>query len=97
MYYFPLIRANRAISACLIYPNHPIASIAASEVISVLVPIFNSRNYAIVLGLFLSFLHSPEFFDFYLDYYEKKELTYFQFELCTSLLFILAYSLKFIG
>ena len=42
MYLVPLIRANRAIAASLIFPENPLPAIAASEVISVIGPILKS-------------------------------------------------------
>ena len=34
----PLIRTTRAISVCTLFPNHPIISIATSEIVSYTVP-----------------------------------------------------------
>ena len=38
---YPLIRANRALISVLIYPEHPVQAIAASEIVSVFGPFLN--------------------------------------------------------
>ena len=88
---------NRAISLCLINPEHPIQSIAISEFASVILPIFNPKVYTKIIGLMYSFIYAPTYFNEYLTYHESKNLLYFQAELITSLLFILTLFLQHIN
>ena len=43
MYLVPLVRANRAIAASLIYPSHPIQAVIISETISILAPLLDPQ------------------------------------------------------
>ena len=49
MYLVPLIRANRAIAASLIFPENPLPAIAVSEVISVIGPILKPDLFPRIL------------------------------------------------
>lgn len=89
MQLIPIIRMNRAISACLINPEHPITSIAISEVASVVLPMLNPKIYTKIIGLIVSFIYAPSYVDKYLYYYQSNNILYYQAEICTSLLFIL--------
>ena len=60
----PLIRTTRAVSACTLFPNHPVIAIATSEVISYTIPfISNSPLYA---------FNNMILFMFYIVYYNES-------------------------
>ena len=84
----PYIRSSRAISACLIYPEHPVYAIAISECISVLGPMLNPQIFAKVIGAIYALMFNPSFASYYLKYYNKINTIYNQAEMCSLLLFI---------
>ena len=67
MLLIPLIRASRSISACLIYPEHPVQAIAISEFVSVLGPLLNQDLYSVILGSIMAVAYNPRFAYFYLE------------------------------
>ena len=88
MYLTPIIRTNRAISACLIYPSQPIQAIAISEIASFLIPIFNPKLYPRIFGTIIAIMYQPN----YAYYYIKK---YNEAEICSLLLFILIMGIEY--
>ena len=88
----PLVRTTRAISACTLFPNHPIIAIATSEVISYTIPfISNSPLYA---------FNNMILFMFYMVYYNEsandiinkfliKDFNYYLIEFITISIFFL--------
>ena len=88
MLLIPLIRASRSISACLIYPEHPVQAIAISEFVSVLGPLLNQDLYSVILGSIMAVAYNPRFAYFYLENFYNLNTIYNQAEICTSLLFI---------
>lgn len=88
MLLIPLIRASRSISACLIYPEHPVQAIAISEVISVIGPLLNPDLYPIILGSIMATMYNPRFAHYYVKKYHDINTIHNQAEICTSLLFI---------
>lgn len=60
----PLIRTTRAVSACTLFPNHPVIAIAASEVISYTIPFINNSPLHAFNDMLL--------FIFYIVYYNKS-------------------------
>lgn len=85
----PLIRTNRAVAACLIYPQHPLAAIAISETVSCIGPIFNPKMFSKIIALTIVMLYAPRFTNFYIQKYSQITLQYQQAEICCLLLFII--------
>ena len=96
MYLIPIVRANRAIAASLLFPQHPLQAIATTEVISVFGPFLNPNMYSKIMGLTLAIMYNPNFFRFYIENYQKTQTYYYQAEICSSLLFILILTLEYI-
>ena len=84
----PLIRANRAIAASLIYPQHPVQAIAISEIISLVGPILNPKLLPRILGTTLALMYSPYFAYYFLKKYNEVNTIYHQAEICCLLLFV---------
>jgi len=95
MYYLPIIRVNRAITATLLYPQHPIQAIAASEIISVFGPFLNPDIYTHIMVLTISIMYYPNFSHFFITNYKKNRNIYYQAEICTSLLFNLTFLITY--
>ena len=66
MYLVPLIRANRAIAASLIFPENPLPAIAVSEVISVIGPILKPDLFPRILGTIMAMIYQPYFANYYI-------------------------------
>tara|TARA_B100000674_G_scaffold464308_1_gene446163 strand:- start:50 stop:343 length:294 start_codon:yes stop_codon:yes gene_type:complete len=96
MYLPALIRANRAIAATLIYSEHPIQAIAASEIASVLIPLFNPDLFPKILSTTIAIMYNPLFADYLIKAYHKEYNNYNQAEICCLLLFILTLSINYI-
>lgn len=96
MYLIPLIRANRAIAASLLYPQHPLQAIAATEIISVFGPLLNPKMYTKIVALTIAMMYNPNFSHFFIQNYQKTQNYYYQAEICTSLLFILTLAVQYI-
>ena len=88
MLLIPLIRSSRAISACLIYPEHPVQAIAISEVISVIGPMLNPELLPKIIGTMYAIMFDPRFAYYYIKTYHDINTIYNQAEICTALLFI---------
>jgi hypothetical protein len=95
MYLVPLIRANRAIAASLIFPENPLSAIAASEVISVIGPILNPDLFPRILGTIMAMLYSPNYGDYLLKSYNEEYTKHNQAEICSLLLFVVVLSLDY--
>ena len=95
MFLIPLVRLNRAITSCYILPLEPIKSIALSELISVLIPLFDNRIFAKMFGHIKAILYSPNFTLQFIKSYEKSEIYYYNSELiflfCINLFLIYEY------
>lgn len=96
MYLIPLVRTNRAIAASLIYPQHPLQAIAATEIVSVFGPFLNKTMYTKIIGLTIAIIYNPKFSYFLLENFEKTQNYYYQAEICSSLLFILTLLVQYI-
>lgn len=96
MYLIPLVRTNRAIAASLLYPQHPLQAIAASEIISVFGPVLNPKLCSKIVALTIAMMYNPNFSHFFIKNYQKTQNYYYQAEICTSLLFILTLTLQYI-
>tara|TARA_B100000902_G_scaffold397269_1_gene460502 strand:- start:10486 stop:10779 length:294 start_codon:yes stop_codon:yes gene_type:complete len=88
MFLIPLIRSTRAISASLIYPEHPVHAIAISEIVSVIGPILNPQLLPKILGTMYAIILNPTFAYYYLQKYNDINNMHNQAEICTGLLFI---------
>ena len=88
MLLIPLIRSSRAVSACLICPEHPIQAIAVSEFASVIGPMLNPQILTKVIGTIYALAFNPSFAHYYIKTYHDINTIYKQAEICTSLLFI---------
>lgn len=96
MILIPYIRAGRAISSCLIYPENPVLAVSISEIISVSVPLLNPNVYNKLVGILLSMAYAPGYASFYLKWYSKTEKLYYISELIFLLLFCsFSYSLNY--
>ena len=91
----PVIRANRAIAASLIYPQHPVQAIAISEIISLVGPLLNPKLFPIIFGTMLAVVYSPYFAYFYLKKYTQVNTIYHQAEICCLLLFIVTIGIDY--
>ena len=90
----PLVRTTRVVSACTLFPNHPIIAIATSEVISYTIPfISNSPLYA---------FNNMILFMFYMVYYNEsandvinkfliKDFNYYLIEFITISIYLFLY------
>lgn len=96
MYLPSLIRANRAISACLMFPEHQIHAIAASEIASVLIPLFNPNLFPKIFTTTIAIMYNPLFADYLIKGYHKEYNNNNQAEICFLLLFILISSFNYI-
>lgn len=96
MYLIPLVRANRAIATCLLYPQHPVQAIAASEIISVFGPLLDNKMYTKIIALTIAMMYNPNFSKFFIQNYQKTQNYYYQAEICSSLLFILTLAVQYI-
>ena len=93
MFLIPYIRTSRAVSSCLLFPNHPIEAIATSEIISYIGP-FLKKNYNysdIVLFMFYYFYYNEDAKNL-INTIKNKNLQYYQAEACLLSIF-LCYSL----
>ena len=90
----PLIRTTRAVSACTLYPNHPIIAIATSEFISYTLPfINNSPLYAfndIILFIFYIF-YNNEAANEIINKFLIKDFKYYLTEFITISIYIFLY------
>ena len=93
----PLIRSNRAIAACLIYPSHPIQAIAISELSSVIIPILNPKLFPRILGTTIAIMYQPYFAHYYIKSYHKLNNMHNEAEICTLLLFVLVMGFQYIN
>ena len=91
---YPLIRINRAIASCIIYPDHPIKAIAISEIVSVVGPLLNPKNYLRILSFLLTVSNNPHFAGHIFEIYNKPFIKYNQAEIILLLIFILTIYLK---
>ena len=96
MYLVPLIRANRAIAASLIYPEHPIQAIAISELSSVIIPILNPDLFPRILGTIIAAMYQPYFAHYYIKKYYKLNNIHNEAEIFILLLFILLLGFQYI-
>ena len=81
MFLIPYIRTSRAVTSCLLFPNHPIEAIVASEIISYIGPfIKKTYNYSdIILFVYYYFYYNDEAKNLINDI-KNKNLQYYQIE-----------------
>lgn len=91
MYLIPIVRINRAVAATLLYPEHPIQAIAASETFSVFGPFINPNMYTKIMALTLCMMYYPNFSHLFIQNHQKNQNVYYQSEICISLLFIITF------
>ena len=89
MYLTPLIRSSRAISACLIYPQHPVTAIAISETISVLGPLLQPDQYSKIIATIMAIIYAPSYAYYYIKASNQVVTIYNKAEITSLLLFIL--------
>ena len=85
MYLQASVRVSRMIAAASLVPDHPLNSIAAAEIASVVLPCLNFRKCVSYCILFVMY---PYFASGVIKKYEDKNETYYQGELCTICLFL---------
>ncbi len=90
MYLIPLIRLNRAVSCCLLFPEYPIQSIATSEIISYIGPFINYPPFDInLIGFTIYFIYDNSYAKEIIKIYKDKNKVLYQIELMLLFLFIL--------
>ena len=89
MLLIPLIRYGRAISACLIYPEHPVQAIAVIEIVSVIGPLLNPKLLPKIIGSIYAIMYNPSFAIYFIKIYHDVNTIYNQAEVCSTLLFII--------
>lgn len=92
MYLIPLVRINRAVSCCLLFPHHPFEALASTEIISYIGPFINYPPFNVNLICFTIYLlydrsYTNEIIKLYLD----KNLFLYQLEYVLLSLFILLF------
>ena len=87
MYLIPLVRTNRAIAASLIYPENPVLAVAASEIVSVIVPLLNPKKYSKIMAHIIALIYNPNFASSILESYQNSDIIYYKSEICFLLLF----------
>ena len=87
MYLIPLVRTNRALAASLMYPENPILAVAASEIVSVIVPLLNPKKYSKMMAHIIALLYNPNFASLILESYQNSDIIYYRSEICLLLLF----------
>ena len=80
-----LIRINRAIVSTVLLPEHPIKSIAISEIVSVVEPLLNFKEFFVYT---IAIIYRPECTSMILEIYKKNKLVYREAEICGLLLFL---------
>lgn len=98
MYLIPIIRCSRAITACTLFPSHPIEAITTSEIISYTYPFITNSymSYDILLFMFYYF-YDNEYSLQLIREYKEKDILYYQTEICGLLLYLLNYSLNYLN
>lgn len=84
-----LLRMNRAMILTTLVPDHKIAAVAGSEILSVLGPYINPKTSQDALGFAFAILYTSDFTSYFLDLYTKKNLIYLQTEIFVTLVFII--------
>jgi len=87
MYLIPLVRTNRALAASLIYPDNPMLAVAASEIISVMVPLLNPKKYSKLIAHIIAFMYNPNYASSIIKSYQEQDMLYYKSEICFLLLF----------
>ncbi len=87
IYLLPLLRINRALTACYLMPDNLIEAITISESISVITPYLNIKSYSKIITMCIAMLYEPRYLHFYLKWYDQSEKKYYQPELMLLLLF----------
>ncbi len=95
MYLVPLIRANRAIAASLIFPENPLPAIAVSEVISVVGPILKPDLFPRILGTIMAMMYQPYYANYYIKKYHELNNIHNKAEICCLLLFVVVLGLDY--
>ena len=92
MYIIPLIRTQRAIAACSIYPQHPLQAIAISEILSLTLPfIKNSTFNTDILVFMFYFFYSNEHALHLIEQYKQKDILFYKYENISLFIYLLAY------
>ena len=91
-----LIRTNRAISACLLFPENPIKAIAISETISVISPLLDPYLLSRILGALFAIIYQPHFAYYYIKKYHEICTINNQAEICCLLLFVTTLGIQYL-
>ena len=84
-----ILRMNRAIILTTLFPEHQVAAIASSEILSLLGPYINPKTSSNALGLAFAILYTPDFTSYFLDLYTKKNLMNLYIEIFFTFLLII--------
>ena len=88
MYLIPYIRTSRAITSCLLFPQHPIQAIAASELISYTVPFITYPSFILnIIGFTFYLFNDPKYTKYLIEIYKNKNILYYKAEFFSILLF----------
>ena len=79
LHLIPLIRTTRAISACTLFPNHPIIAIATSEVISYTIPFINNSSLYAFNNMILFMFYMVYYYELANDVINKFSTKYFNY------------------
>ena len=94
MYLIPLIRTNRAISACILMPDYPIQAIAASEIVSYICPFIKYPPFDLnIIGFSIYLIYEPEYAHEIMQKYKELDIIYYKLECLLLLIFIANYML----
>ena len=90
MYLIPLIRTGRAITSCLLFPEHPIEAIATSEIISYTIPFINHYPFDLnIIGFTFYLIYDPIYARNLIQFFKNKNILYYNIELILIILFLL--------
>ena len=92
MYIIPAIRTTRVLCACTLLPNNPLIAIASSEIISVVCPFIKNSTFKtdIIVFMFYFFYNNDHALKL-IEKYKNKDIIYYNYELLSSLIFLLFY------
>ena len=97
MYLIPLIRASRIVVACSFFPEHPLISVASTEIISYAVPIINNSSIKnasnnLILFLFYFYLYNDSAVQT-INKYKNKYIINYKLELILIWVFLFNYGM----
>jgi hypothetical protein len=90
MYLIPLVRATRAITMSILFPECPLEAIGASEIISYISPFINYPPIDLnIIGFTLYLIYDPIYARELMQIYKNKNILSYKIELLLLILFLL--------